>query len=365
MYMPIMLILVTVAWLAVIKIFFHATVSWTEAAIQFAIASIIMALVFFAGTHSQTADVLFENGVITKLEPRQKSCPMRWSDYTDSHCTEYRTRVVSNGQTCTTNSKGIRTCTPRFKTQYKYNYSWEKRYFVHSTVGNFEVSRTDRQGAVMPSYFAGLGIDDGVASVTRYTNYIKGAASTLHREDVKDEDDVVIAYPSVDRYFRSNRFIATGVRFSSEDWKDWNKDLMAMNSALRETGGNVIIVATGHQRSFAEMLRRAWHAHNINDVVVVIGTDGTDIAWVDVSSWSSNNMVEILIRDGILSLEALDREHINSIVYDAMIDGFELQSMDKFEYLADDIAPPTWVYVIAFIVLLIGNPALTYFFHRN
>lgn len=362
-YIPFIFILITLAWLAGVKLFLHRTVSYWEAVIQFGIVAIIILGVFAAGSHSQTSDVMFKNGVITELNADKRSCPWGWRDYRDNHCTEYRTRTVPGVKTCST-INGKQSCIQHYKTQYNYDYEWERRYFVRSTVGDFEVPRTDPRGVNTPPYFAELAIDDAVANQVSYVNYIKGAASTLHRQEVKD-DDVAIAYPGVNRRLRANRFIATGVKFSSDEWKAWNEDLMVMNSELRDTKGNVIIVVTGYQQTFAEMLRRAWHAHNINDVVVVIGTDGTVVDWVDVSSWSGDSMVEVAIRDGILSNGTLHRQHINEVIFNAMSERFEIQSMDKFEYLADDIAPPNWVYVIAFIVLIIGNPVLSYIFYRN
>jgi hypothetical protein len=43
---------------------------------------------------------------------------------------------------------------------------------------------------------------------------------------------------------------------------------------------------------------------------------------------------------------------------------YKLQSMDAFEYLSNDIVPPTWAFVLALIVLLIVTPLITYVMNK-
>lgn len=354
-------------WIAILKIFFPDTLSWEEVGVQAGVTTLVIAGLFFAAGHSQTADNLIANGIVTKLEPRQQSCPRGWRNSRDSHCTEYRTRSRKVGESCST-INGTRTCTPIYTTDYKYIYDWERRYFVFADYEapfndqRYEVARVDRQGVNTPPRFAETEIGDPTAMSVGYTNYIKGASSSLFAEEAPGEE-VVLAYPNIRQQWRTNRVLTFGFEFDSNEWRAWNEDVMQLNTDLRETGGNVVIALAGRDRHFAEMLARAWEAHNINDVVVAIGTDGTDIDWVDVRSWSGNSLVEIEIRDGIMDLGTLDRAAINAIIADAM-EHFELKSMDEFEYLADDIVPPTWVMVLAGIILVIVTPAITYLFHR-
>ena len=106
--------------------------------------------------------------------------------------------------------------------------------------------------------------------------------------------------------------------------------------------------------------------HNINDVVVVIGTDAEqNIEWVDITSWSESSFVDLRIRDELLDLGTIDKTQINMLIENAVIDNFTLQSMEKFEYLADDIIPPTWVFVVAFLILLVVTPAIAYVFIKH
>jgi hypothetical protein len=356
-------------WIAICKTFLHVSLSWGEVAVQAGVTTAIIAGLFFAAGHSQTRDQLFANGVVSKLEPRKESCPWGWRSMRDHHCTEYRTRTVKVGESCSTFSNSTRTCTPIYDTEYNYIYDWERRYFVYADYlepfsdSRYEISRVDRQGVTTPPRFTKTEIGDPVSKLVEYTNYIKGASSSLFAEEPPGED-VVIAYPKVEQQWLANRVLVFGTEFDSNKWRNWNQELMQLNADIRESGANVVIMVTGHEQQFAEMLARAWEAHNINDVVVTIGTEGDQIDWVDVRSWSGNSLVDIEIRDGILDLETVDTAAINAIIKDAVMDNFELKSMQEFEYLADDIVPPTWVMILTGIILVIVTPAITYLFHN-
>jgi len=363
LYYAVLFIIPLIMWIGIAKLFLHLNFSWGEVAIQLAVTSIVIFGIFAVGSHSQTSDHMFVNGVVTKLEPVKKSCKSGWSDYTDDFCTEYRTRSVPDGQTCTT-TNGKRSCSTNYKTQYNYIYYWEQKYFVRTTIQSYQVPRVDAQGTQTPPRFSEIEIGDPVTMQVSYTNYIRGASSSLFNEQLPADELPPLAYPSVRDMYKANRVIVSGVAFDGNLHKEWNDQIAVLNSSISKTGANVILVLTGDDRKFPEKLAQAWEAHNINDVVVTMGINGDDVSWVDVRSWSSNSIVEISIRDGILNLGTLDNVAINDIIQESVMNGFELQSMENFEYLADDIPPPTWAYILAIITLLIITPIITYVFNK-
>lgn len=353
-----------VAWVLIAKVKFGHEFSWFEMGIQGVITALVITVLSFAGYHSQTADTMLVNGVVATTDARRETCNQFWSDFSDSFCTNQQTRQVRDGQTCTTDSKGNRTCTPRYKTQYRSIYPWEIRYFVRSDVpSSYEIRRVDAQGAQVPPRFAEISIGDPVTVEVSYTNYIKGAADTLFNQ--KLEDIPPIAYPRTYDYYKTRRVIYFGTPVDSQLVSQWNEDLSVLNSEIRRTRANVIINVVGQDQSWAEGLAQAWDAHNINDVIVSIGVDQDRILWVDVRSWSKSEMVDIVIRDEILNIGTIDPVRINEVIKSAITDHFVMQEMSAFEYLADDIPAPTWVYVIAGIILLIVTPVTTIFLSRN
>lgn len=359
-----LLLVPLVVWITAAKLWFKHEFTIGEMAVQAGITSVVMIGLTFASFHSQTYDTMIINGAVTKLNPQRESCNMFWSDWPDGFCTNQHTRQVRDGQTCTTNNKGVRSCTPKYKTQYRSVYSWERRYFVTTDLPEvYEISRVDAQGVNTPPRFAEIKIGDPVSTSVSYTNYIKGAASTLF--NVKYEDVPPIAYPKIYDYYKARRVIYFGVPASFDFVKQWEGKLAELNTSIRKTKANVIIVVVDSTRDWAERLAQAWDAHNINDIVVVIGTQGDTITWVDVRSWSSDELVDITIRDEILKIGNVDPDKINNIIYDSVVRYYKMQSMDDFEYLADDIPPPMWMYIIAAIVLLIISPAVTWWLANN
>lgn len=351
------------AWMLIAKIMFSHEFTWFEMGIQGTLTAVVIAFLSMAGYHSQTSDVMLVNGVVTKTTAQQESCNQFWSDWPDSFCTNQRTRQVRDGKTCTTiNNK--RSCTPNYKTQYKSIYPWEIRYFVQSDIPtSYEIKRIDAQGVQVPPRYAEIKIGDPVTSMVSYTNYIKGASDTLFNQ--KLEDVPPIAYPGLYDYYKTRRVIYYGTPSNSQIVQQWNESLSVLNAEIRKTRANVIINVVGENQNWAEGLAQAWDAHNINDVIVSIGVEQERIQWVDVRSWSKNEMVDIVIRDDILSIGTINPDQINKVIKDAITQYFDMQEMSDFEYLADDIPPPTWLYIVAGIILLIITPVTTIYLSRN
>jgi hypothetical protein len=340
--------------------------TWKEVAIQAVPTAIVITLIFVLSDLMQTGDTQLVNGEVVELEPRKRMCPIGWVSYPDSHCTEYRTRQVKVGETCTTDSKGRRSCTPIYQTEYNYYYPWERRYFVNSDVDRtFEIRREDPQGVRTPARFAIIEIGDPVTVARRYTNYIAAAAHSLFNKGEALEP-INLSYPRIRDYYHADRVLTDGWSDPSVDLRAWNARLEELNRDIRKSGANALVLLTSDpSRNWSERLAKTWDAHNINDLVVSIGMDGatgTDIRWVDVRSWSGKSLVNIQIRDALMDLDKLDAEAVNEIIRDAVEQAYVLKSMDDFEYLADDIPPPLWALILAFIGLLIVTPVLSYLF---
>jgi len=363
-----MFIVPVLCWVAFTMFVLKWSISLTEALIQAGVTIGVVLLIFSLGSYSTTYDTMLVNGKVTELRPVKRDCPNGWVLSTDSFCTNYDTREVRDyPDACSTDSKGKKTCTPRYHTEYRYDYDWERRYWILTSLGSHEIPRVDYQGVNYPPRFTAARVGDPATASVSYTNYIKGASDTLFSEG-EPEDTIPLAYPSVRDYYVANRFLVEGLSFPNAEWQAWNAELSALNAELQDR--NVIIVVTNSKPDFATMLARSWDSHNINDIVVVIGSpDGKAIDWVDVRSWSASELVNIEIRDVLKSAGAVDgltkRDAVLGAIKSSIDANFKMQPMENFEYLADDIPAPTWAMVLAFIFLLIVTPALSYFFHHN
>lgn len=352
-------------WLAVVKLYFHYKFTWAEMGIQALGSVLVICGVFAMAGYSATYDTQLINGVVTETNAVKKNCQSGWHDYSDSFCTEYRTRQKKTGQSCSTDSNGRKSCHDTYKTQYKSIYPWERRYFVETDIKySYEISREDSQGVTYPQRFNEVKLGDPVTVQKEYVNYIKAAASSLFNK-TPPADTAILAYPKIVDYYRANRVIITGYSASNALYNEWNTQLAQLNANIRKTGANVIIVVTNDNVEYPEMLARAWDAHNINDVIVTIGMSGEEIAYADVRSWSDKSLVNVEITDHILNLNKLDPAQINQIIETAITDNFKLKPMTDFEYLAEEIPAPTWSLVLAALILLIVTPGVTYLFHKH
>lgn len=358
-------IIPVIAWILIMKVLFHVNICAKEMGLQILVSVILLTGLFAIASSSMTYDTKLVNGVVTQLEPIKKNCNQFWSDWSDSFCTNEDTRRVPDGETCSTDSNGRRSCVTNYKTQYRSIYPWERRYFVRTDIGeSYEITREDRQGVRTPARFAMINIDDPVTVSRGYKNYIQAASHSLFNKEPAG-DAVVIAYPKVADYYRANRVMFTGVPVTGSIFKDWNDDLAKVNSNIRKKGANVVIVVTNDDRSFPEMLARAWHAHNINDIVVVLSTADNAITAVDVRSWSKTSAVNIGIRDAILDINSLDYKQIDAKIEEVVEQHYTPKDMADFEYLAADVSPPTWAMIIAALIMLVVTPGLTYVFNKH
>ena len=348
-------------WIGIVKLY-RPSYSLMEAGIQLVFSLVLFGGISILGSYMQFADTKFVNGEVTQLIPKRQSCNTSWSRSSDSFCTNQRTKSVYDGQSCSGSGKN-RSCHSVYHTEYKSIYSWERRYFVKSTIGNYEIRRVDSQGVTTPPRFAEVLVGDPTSGQVSFVNYIKGASDSLFNEQFLEVAE--ISYPRISDYYRSNRVIYANHTVDPAFWRDWNKSLAEVNRAIIPSGANVIVVVTAHNKIWAEQLAQGWDAHNINDVVVVIGTDNVDsddIAWVDVRSWSSTDLVNVEIRNEIIKLGTIVPESINSIIIDSVNNSFTLQDMAAFEYLAEDIPTPLWVKIVGAIILLLVTPGITYYF---
>ena len=192
-----------IALLIIVKQFTHHSFSLLEIIIQVSVTTLVIGLLFFIAGRSQTADVKFVNGVVTELAAEKQSCPWGWRSSRDNFCTEYRTRSVKVGESCST-INNVRTCTPIYTTEYNYLYDWERRYFLKSTIRRFEINRVDRQGVNTPPRYSEVVVGDPVTMKVNFTNYIKGAAASLLNEHY--EEVAEIAYPRVYDYYKAKGF---------------------------------------------------------------------------------------------------------------------------------------------------------------
>lgn len=365
------ILLTAIALLILIKVWFR-TISFMEFIAQVAVTLIISGLFWGLSLLDISAyDQEVWNGEITKMEDRKESCPIGWVGSKDSFCTEYTSRTTKIGESCSQNKDGSRVCTDITMTEYNYDYSWERRYFITSNVGKWEIERIDPQGVKYPKAFSETSVGDPASATNYYKNWIQAASDSIYNEAKLIEDrykEFLPDYPiEIYSYFKLNRVLAIDVPV--ENQKELNKQLAIALKDLgpkRQMNAIVVIVNADNVGSdYPYALRRHWKGFKKNDAVLVLGVSNGNVVWRDSMSWSKNPTYDIEVRDSIELDKPLNVQAAIDSIHKYGMEFFERRSMKEFEFLKDQIPTPTWFYVVALITQLVSVAGLTFFFHRN
>lgn len=110
-------------------------------------------------SRSVTSDVELLHGKVIKKNRVQRTCQLGWHDSKDSFCTEYHTREVVDYVTWEGTGKNQHQVT-HYKTQYKYYYPYEVKWYIDTTIGNYQISRINKQGTLEPPRYRKVKLDD-------------------------------------------------------------------------------------------------------------------------------------------------------------------------------------------------------------
>lgn len=354
---------------------FKQTITPIEAIIQAIIPVLLITLIWNVGRYSDTWDTELWNGEVTKKEVQREACPWGWRDYQDDFCTEYRTREVRDGQTCTTttDSKGKtkRTCVPKYKTQYSYIYPWEQKFYVYTNIKEtYMIARVDAQGAVTPPFYNTTYVGEPAAARKSYTNWIRAASNNIFHEDGAAEDkyrDILPVYPNaVHDYFHVDRVVRVGGVNVPDTINTLLSDKLKQLGPKKQM--NAILVVADAKTigpDFAYALRRYWMGFKKNDAVVFLGVDGNTLKWADVMSWSKKSIFDVTLRDTLFAQvgKPVDYAGVVTSLSDVGMANYERREMKEFEYLKDQIPVPTWLTIVVLVLSIGGSIGLAILFH--
>ncbi|AKF13627.1 hypothetical protein PHIN3_364 [Sinorhizobium phage phiN3] len=306
------------------------------------------------------SDVELWNGEISDKRATTQQCPYGWQRFQDGFCTEYRTREVYDGQTCTGSGKDRR-CVSNYHTEYKYKFDWERRYFIYAEnlkKSSWEVPRIDAQGTQAPPRFQSVKIGDPASIKNRYSNWVRAASDSIFHDDGNLEEkykELIPEYPiEIYDFFKVDRIVTIGVTIP--DIEKYNRRL---SEALKQLGPkrqmNAVIVVVDASKiqnaEYAHAVRRAWKGFKKNDAVVFLGIKDNSIYWAEVLSWSKASIFDVELRDKILGDrdKPLDLNNVISYIENIGMKNYERRSMEEFEFLKEELRTPLWLIFLAVI----------------
>lgn len=339
----------SLAGMTIAKLWGRKEYTWQEMTATVGISVLVCSMLLAAGTYSSMYDTAVINGQVTSKERNKVHC---------RHSYDCRCRIVTSGSgNNKTSHRECDTC---------YDHSYDIDWIVNTTVGNHDIDTIDRQGLQEPPRWTSTVIGEPAHSTQMYTNYIKGAPESLFNKALLMQNKYPIpAYPdNVTDYYRINRVVEVGVVV-----KEKVKLNQELNMILRTLGPskqvNIVPVFTSYDANFARALEAAWLGGKKNDVVIVVGlSPDQKINWTYVFSWSKQSFVNYAIKDGIVDMGTLDVTKYVEVVNTNITKSFTRKSMKEFEYLQNDMSPPTWCIVLAMVLAFFGSLIAGYYLSK-
>ena len=327
------------------------------------ISSIAIAATFFISGSAATSDVEIWNGQVTAKERLHGSYQRPY----DCNCRTVTSCSGSGADRRCTSDRQCDTC-------------WEDRYTVtwncSTTVGKFTIEHLDRGSRAVyaspnPPRWMEINVGDPASKTNTYTNYVQAVPESLFKPaaaTLKERfSSLIPAYPDqVFDFYKIDRFLTPG--YSSPDAPAWNA---AISEMLKVRGPSkqvnaVVVVAKTSDPDYVHALRDAWQGANKNDVVLVIGSAAwPKIDFVEVISWTKNELFKVQLRDTVMGIGTIQREPILNALAKQIDTNFERRRMREFEYLQAEIDPPGWLLITLVVLLTSGAVGLIFFIRKQ
>lgn len=325
-------------------------INWRELGVSLVAGIAITSFTYFVGLHNETKDYEIWNGQVTEKVRKHDT---------------YQRSYQCNPRT---DSKGNVTYSTCYET--RYTVEWFLRTTAGDDVGIDKEDSGSRRvySKPDPADYVAINVGDPVAIKNKYVNYIKAVPDSLfHAYDTKKYESLVPPYPlDVYSHIKLNRALSMGV--SVPDVGQWSQDIsMILRRLGPEQQANLItlFVNTADQ-DYANALRGKWLGGKKNDVIVVFGTTQyPKIDFVEVVSWTKNELFKVQLRDELFAMENINRAEMIPVIESKIRSMFVRMKMADYEYLKAKIEPPTWVLTLAVILGTIISIVASIYFYKN
>lgn len=311
--------------------------------------SILLSVVVNVAKFASMHDVEILNGYVESKQRTRVSC---------EHSYQCNCVTICSG------SGKNRSCSQSCSTCYEHGNDWD--WDVKTTVGSVTINRVDRRGSKEPPRWTAVQINEPASRPHSYINYLKGSKdSLLHvkKETLAQYKDKLFSYPSVHDYFKVKTVInKSSLKLTNEEQYIREK-LRTMGRAKQV---NIVAVFTDEDKIFYEALLSHWGGVKKNDVVMMFGMSGTEVEWFKSTSFAdgmNNRELHIKLRQALQDKE-YDFDLFKSAV--ALIESdFNRIPNSKFEYMVENVKPPTWLVVLNVIINLIITGFISYRLANN
>lgn len=253
--------------------------------------------------------------------------------------------------------------------EHRYDFDWD----VFTTLGHFTIDRIDPQGIHEPKRFSSIKIGDSVSKENLYIDYLSSASYSLlnfekNINELESMNYSIPSYPKIFDYYNTN-LVLNSHHVNNKILNEINFLLRkSLNIIASKKQVNILVVFTKYDQKFGNYLQYKWNNGRKNDQIIVIGlnNDSNSIDWVYSFGWSSNQMVNISIRNELKDFGSISNtDSFVEIIVNNVDKYFSRTPMAEYEYLLYDIQVPYWVFLISIFIQLSFNVSYLYFSINN
>lgn len=346
-----LLLLFPLIWPFIAKAIWKTNISVKELGINILVVALLTWGMFAIGKYTMTSDTEILNGQIT-LKNRDHG------SYTRSYDCN-----------CSTDSKGHRHCSTCHEKHFTVHW------FLNSTIGNIDIDSADSTSRSVynrpnPGRYDIAFVGEPCSLEHGYTNYVQAVPESLFRTNMSLYNKVKVPYPQVYDLYRINRVVNVNSGLSPTILRDLNDGASGM---LRTLGPqkqvNIVFVVTNiSDPNFRHAVEGKWLGAEKNDVVIFLGVEGTKIVWADAMTFAldkGNELFQVKMRDGLQAIGTVDPVRILQFTQDTISSNYKRIHMSEFEYLKDEINPPTWAIILMVILSIVASVGMSIWFARE
>lgn len=225
--------------------------------------------------------------------------------------------------------------------------------FYHTDDGDKYVATWRGQDATLEPY----------TSTHWYENRVQATHTIIEFRDVDPKERGLYEYPDVDGYTCPS-ILGDG----GPGTADAERLLSIANAKLGKRKQLRMWVVLFHDQPLEAAIaqRDYWRGGNKNEFVLVIGLNGKNqVQWCYPFSWTEVEGLKVDARNFIIGQKGKELDMVSTVKWliDACDERFERKEFADFAYLTVD--PPTWGYVITFILTILLNVGLSWFIIIN
>lgn len=338
------------------------TINIKESGVSVGVSLLLICIVIAIGSCTSQTDTETHSGHIFKLEHTPE-----WEAEWEELVTETHTDADGNSYT-----------TSHYETCYETHYpTWT----AISTVGSRSVSESywltmkNRHGINMkegyrPDYDEGDKYDYWTniptnsyyplypVSITKtWTNKYKNTDSIVVGEPIEEEEAKQLGLPNYpsNNFLKSNRIIGS-CNISTKQWDQLNAVV-----GQRDHVNLILVNMSGNSQQHAIDLKRYWMNGKKNDLVICYSNDVGAGKWSYVFGWSKSELIKQNLQTIFLDNKVDDT--IIPLIDDEMAANFQPYNWEEVEVVTK--GTPIWAIITAFILMLLAQIGLYYYFHHN